>query len=1144
MGIGMSRELALQAEVRRLRERIANLEKGRQREERQAGAGHIQSLAPVRVPVQGNTARHTGITIIGDVPWGTHFCEFYRNKQELIETLVPYFKAGLENNEFCMWVTSEPLCSAEAKATLTANVENLETYIADGQLEILDHSEWYTVGGTFESDRVLQGWIDRVETATRRGFDGLRLIGNTSWLKRPEWQAFREYEAAVNAIIGKYRMLALCAYSLPDCGPIEIIDVISNHAFALIKRASNWERIDSAERKKVGASLRDSEARFRALVTATSDVVYRMSPDWKEMLYLRGRDFIADTEAPSGDWLQKYILREDQPYVTAVIDEAIRNKYMFELEHRVLRVDGSAGWTFSRAIPIQNAQGEVIEWFGAASDITGRKRAEEALRRSEARWNAAIENLAAGIVIATDTERVIYRNPAARALHGFTSDQDGTGSLHEMSDIFQLWTPDGRLLPLDEWPMRRIKRGETLNRLELRLCRPDQGWEKIISYSGAMVESAIGERLMFVSAQDLSNQRKAEQSLRESQESFQALADNLPDSFVYQCVEEPDGTVRYTHLSAGIQVLNGIMAEDVLRDAGALHRQILPEHMDRFVDAKLRSKRDLSDFDVEIPMRRTDGVVRWMHCHSRPRRLPDGRTIWDGVQTDVTARKLAEDELNRLAELLKLSCEAMIVWKLDGGIESWNLGAERLYGYSELEAVGKLTHTLLAPRFPKPWDEILTEMRMVGSWEGEVRQHTRDSREVVASARIQLIKGSDGIDRVLEVNRDITEARRAQLEGFERQKLESLGTLASGIAHDFNNLLGAVLAQADLAAAALAAGSHPSEELEGIREVALRGSDIVRQLMIYAGKESEVLECIDLSKTIAEMSGLLKSAISKRVVLVTDLSRDLPAVRARTSQVCQVVMNLVVNASDAIKDNSGEIRVTTQRVTLGPNTAGATTDLAEGDYVQLEVSDTGTGMSHEIQARMFDPFFSTKSAGRGLGLPVIHGIVRGLRGGIRAESEVGKGTTFQILLPSEDNASLLTGDTAAGEEQEVYRSSAATVLLVEDEAPLRLAVKKMLGRVGFTVLEAADGSEAVELLHSQAARIDLLLLDMTIPGCSSQVVLSEAVKGGPQMKVIVTSAYSEEMVRASLPTHQIRGFIRKPFQLRTLLSTLQNALSS
>jgi PAS domain S-box-containing protein len=650
---------------------------------------------------------------------------------------------------------------------------------------------------------------------------------------------------------------------------------------------------DITELKHAEELAREVESRFRALVTATSDVIYRMSPDWKSLLHLRGRDFIPDTEEPSGTWLQTYIDPNDQASVMAAINKAIAAKSTFELEHRVRRVDGSLGWAFSRAIPIQNADGEIIEWFGAATDITERKRVEEALRRSEARWNATIENLEAGVIIATETEQVIYRNPAAIAMHGFRSAQGSLGPLQEMSRIFQLWTADGRLLTLDEWPMRRIKRGETLNGLELRLRRPDQGWEKIISYSGALVESTIGERLMFVSALDLTDQRKAEQALRES------------------------------------------------------------------------------------------------------------------------------------------------------------------------------------------------------------------------------------------------------------EKLESLGTLASGIAHDFNNLLAAVLVQAELAAAELAAGSHPGDELETIREVAISGSEIVRQLMIYAGKEGDVLEFIDISKTVREMHGLLKSAVSKRAALVTDLSEHLPPVKARPAQLRQVVMNLVMNASDALKDTNGVIRVATRRVSLGPNNSGATKEnLVEGDHVQLEVSDTGSGMSHEIRSRIFDPFFSTKSAGRGLGLPVIRGIVQSLHGAVHVESEIGRGTTFQILIPSAGTGVLLSCDNFVDKEQVSHRSPDATILLVEDEAPLRIAVKKMLNKAGFTVVEADNGSEAVELLDSKAVRIDLLMLDITLPGCSSHEVLRRAVERRPQIRIILTSAYSEEMASANLTASQVCGFLRKPFQVSTLLSTLRNALSS
>jgi nitrogen-specific signal transduction histidine kinase/ActR/RegA family two-component response regulator len=392
---------------------------------------------------------------------------------------------------------------------------------------------------------------------------------------------------------------------------------------------------------------------------------------------------------------------------------------------------------------------------------------------------------------------------------------------------------------------------------------------------------------------------------------------------------------------------------------------------------------------------------------------------------------------------------------------------------------------------------------------------------------------------------DVTDVRRSQEESLARQKLESLGTLASGIAHDFNNLLGAVLAQAELAAVELAAGSHPEEELKEIRAVAVRGSQIVRQLMVYAGKESDVLEPVDVSRVVEEMLGLLKVTVSPHATLRTDLGTNLPAVKARAAQLRQIVMNLVMNASDAIRHGGGVIRVTTRCVSVGRDVAGAMAEgLSEGDYIELEVSDTGCGMAKETQARMFDPFFTTKSAGRGLGLAVVHGIVRSHNGAIRVESELYKGTTFQVLLPC---VATVTG-AAAGEyegmDEAPQSPREATVLVVEDEEPLRQAVKKMLGKAGFEVLEAADGSDAIERLRARAGDIDLLLLDMTIPGATSQQVLAEAVQARPNMKVVLTSAYSEEMVSANLSGPHVRGFVRKPFQFKDLTRALRNALSS
>jgi signal transduction histidine kinase len=359
---------------------------------------------------------------------------------------------------------------------------------------------------------------------------------------------------------------------------------------------------------------------------------------------------------------------------------------------------------------------------------------------------------------------------------------------------------------------------------------------------------------------------------------------------------------------------------------------------------------------------------------------------------------------------------------------------------------------------------------------------------------------------------DVTNDRRAQEEASARQKLETGGTLAGGIAHDFNNLLGGVLAQAELALSELAAKINPEEELKAIRDVAIRGSEVVRELMIYAGKESAVVELVDVSRIVKEMLGLLKVSVSKHAALKTDLGEDLPAVRASAAQIRQIVMNVITNASDAIGDRDGVIRVTTSRVRVDRKASEGISDrLAASNFVQLEVSDTGCGIPREMQAKVFDPFFTTKSAGHGLGLAVVQGIVKSLSGAIHLTSDANKGTTLQILLPCAET----TAEAIAG--------------------PIRNA--------GFEVLEAAHGSVAIDLVRASGSKIDVMLLDMAFPGATSQDVVAQAAQVRPDLKVVLTSAYSQEMIINAVIGPQIHGFIRKPFRIGDLVQALRNALS-
>jgi PAS domain S-box-containing protein len=568
--------------------------------------------------------------------------------------------------------------------------------------------------------------------------------------------------------------------------------------------------------------------------------------------------------------------------------------------------------------------------------------------------------------------------------------------------------------------------------------------------------------------------------------------------------------------------------------------------------------------EVEFRITRPDGEARKIRSIAEVVKNEQSVPVrFVGTDQDITEQAKGT-ELLRESEARLKSAERMAhignwIWDIKVNQVSCSEEVFRIFGQPQnYEPSYDQAFQLVAPQDrerSEKWVRACLADRRGGRVEVRILRPDGDVRRVVF--RSDVLLDEDGLPaRMFGTCQDVTHVRSAEEEVLGRQKLESLGTLASGIAHDFNNLLGAILAQSELATAELAAGSHPDEALKQIREVAIRGSDIVRQLMIYAGNEGDVPELIDVSKGVESMLPLLKISVSRHTAIVIDLGENLPAVNGRPAQLRQIVMNLVVNASDAMRDREGIIRVSTRCVTVDGNTDVETPDgLTPGEYVELEVSDTGIGMSPETKSRLFDPFFTTKSAGRGLGLAVVHGVVRSLNGAIRVKSEFGRGATFQILLPCAGAVSGATADAIAAKapdkakpgkaknDEASTHSREATVLVVEDEHPLRSAISKMLDKAGFKVIQVANGSEAIELLQG-AGQIDVILLDMTIPGAPSQEVLAEAVRVRPSTKIILTSAYSEERARMVLNGPQIGGFVRKPFQFDQLVRTLRSVMAS
>lgn len=387
---------------------------------------------------------------------------------------------------------------------------------------------------------------------------------------------------------------------------------------------------------------------------------------------------------------------------------------------------------------------------------------------------------------------------------------------------------------------------------------------------------------------------------------------------------------------------------------------------------------------------------------------------------------------------------------------------------------------------------------------------------------------------------DITDLRRAQEEAMARQKLESLGVLAGGIAHDFNNLLGSILMNTELVLSQLPIESPVCDDVATIRTVATRAAEIVTQMMAYAGQESGGFEPVDVSQLVSEMLQLLKISITKRAALRVILPDNLPPVSANGAQLRQVVMNLITNASEAIGERGGVITVATSRVRIdGGSFPGNAPGLPVGDYLRLEVSDTGCGMTAEVRDRIFDPFFTTKLPGRGLGLSAVQGIIRTHGGTINVVSAVGRGSSFEILLPCSSGAARSRLDLAV-----TGAADSGGVLVIEDEDALRVTVSKMLRRNGFTVFEAADGKDGAELFGSSAPSIDVVLLDMTLPKMSGPEVLRALRDIRPNVKVITTSAYSLGYVLTAIAGQQPCQYIRKPYRLDELLGLLRNVCSN
>ncbi len=564
-------------------------------------------------------------------------------------------------------------------------------------------------------------------------------------------------------------------------------------------------------------------------------------------------------------------------------------------------------------------------------------------------------------------------------------------------------------------------------------------------------------------------------------------------------------------------------------------------------------------YTIEYRMRTKSGKWRWILDRGKVvARAADGKPLRiAGTHTDITERKLTEQALLESRSLLSRSAQLLEQTQSIARIGGWeyDIATKQLYWTDEtyrlhdLEpgAIQPTMETAIAFYTPESRTQLVAAAQQAfeqgAGYDLELSLFTVTGRliRVQTTGRVELRDGRpakiNGSFRDITAQKDAEEAQRImQLKMLETQKLESLGVLAGGIAHDFNNLLTVILANATAARRTNPADPH----LAPIETAAHRAADLCNQMMAYAGHGSLTVEHLDLGRLVHDTMRLLEVSISKKSTLRLSLAPDLPAIEGDATQLRQVVMNLVINASESLSEEPGEIRVRT-RVGQPKDTPAEAAHLFEfppGDGVCLEVEDTGCGMTPETIARVFDPFFTTKFTGRGLGLAATLGIVRTHRGALTVSSTPGGGSTFRLFLPIATDEPVPAPPAAPP-----VAASGGTLLIVDDEPSVRQTAELLLQHHGYTTAVAADGIAAVNLFRATPDRFDAVLLDLTMPGLDGAEVLREIRALRPAARVLVMSGFSEQDV-----LHRLRGLgavtlLHKPFTLDTLLAKVGEALA-
>ncbi len=930
--------------------------------------------------------------------------------------------------------------------------------------------------------------------------------------------------------------------------------------------------IDITDRRRAEEALRESEERFRLMADAAPVLIWLDDASAlctyfnKPWLDFTGRTLAQEV---GHGWMEG-VHGDDLPRVRA-FDDFERTQKPYQYEYRLRRHDGEYRWILDTGVPRFTPQGAFEGYIGSAIDITDRRQAEEALKESEARYRTQVQNAPEAIVVFdVDARRFVEANDNALKLWDLSHEAILQTDPVALSPPVQ---PDGRSsadaiaanigrtlsgeAPAFEW-IHRDAAGRDIP-CEVRLVRLPSASRRLIR--GSVTDITARKRAENLqaalyriaattsSAEDIDEFYAAIHAivgeLMYAKNFYVALYDPRADviSFPY-CVDEVDGSL------APMRPGKGLTAH-VLRTG-----EPLLSLNDDFVEMLERGEVELvgsmSVAWLGVPLKRGEKTFGVLVVQSYDPRFTFGQAekeVLMFVSQHIAValeRKRAQEAIRESEERYRLLFERNLAgvyrMTLVGRVLECNDALARIFGYASRDELVDRDIAVLYPdaHERRTFFDALLKTRGLANY--EMRGERKGGGAVWTFQNASLLADEGAGEVIVEGTvADITERRLLEEQLRQSQKMEGIGQLAGGIAHDFNNLLTTVLGYSDMALSQLSPEDPIRPEIDEIRKAGVRASNLTRQLLAFSRKQVFEPRVIDLNALIADSSRMLGRLIGENIRLVTRLDPALGSIRADPGQVEQVIVNLVVNARDAMP-GGGTLTIRTENVEVNGGSSRRHFGIAAGHYVLIAVADTGVGIDPETQKRIFEPFFTTKEKphGTGLGLATVYGIVSQSGGQIFVASQLDRGSIFSIYLP---RAAEPLSAAHVPTPDEVRRGT-ETILLVEDEDSVRRLARRCLDAAGYTVLQASSAEEALEIAARHPGRLDLLLTDVIMPGASGPDLARLLLVRRPDLRVLFVSGYADTAMASRGFVEPGASFLQKPFAPDALARKVRDVLDA